>query len=367
MEKAPAALRAAGLVERLREAGLTVQDLGDLPPSLYKPDDESPRMRNLPAVLAALNSLRPQVEAAAKTGALVLVLGGECTLALAMLAGLRRYYRSVGLLWMDCDADLNIPATSPSGCVHGMVVAHIAGRGAPELVRFWGEPPLVREPDIVLFGLDRLDPPERAFLDSSPMHRLTAAEIHRMGAAAAADSALAKLHVDSRDFALHFDVDFLAAEDMPACDFPGTTGIRAEATREILRKAVAQRTLLALEVASFNPEKDPDGSAARLLVDLLVDALSHRREVLGELAVSTPPEKKKREAPAPPEEAPSGPPVPEPVAGEAWSSDALAVDVATEPSPETPEPGDALSPVPDSTPAAEDDGVFDESASDSDE
>jgi len=47
-----------------------------------------------------------------------------------------------------------VPATTPSGSLGGMVISHVTGRGAPESVRFWGEPPLVREPDVAIFGID---------------------------------------------------------------------------------------------------------------------------------------------------------------------------------------------------------------------
>jgi len=47
----------------------------------------------------------------------------------------RRYYKHLNLLWFDRDADLNTPASTPSGRIDGMVVAHIIGKGAPELVR----------------------------------------------------------------------------------------------------------------------------------------------------------------------------------------------------------------------------------------
>jgi arginase len=276
MEKAPASFRAAGLLDRLRDAGFTVTDLGDLPVFSWQADEESPRARNLKNVVAALNALRPQVEIAAKSGALVLVLGGECTLSLATLAGLRRYYRNVSLLWLDSDADLNVPATSPSGIVNGMVVAHMIGRGAPELVRFWGEPPLVREPDVVLFGLDRLDPPEAALLERSPMKRYLAADILRRGMTAAVDEALARMFAAERDFVVHLDVDFISGDDLPAVDFPGSGGIRLEDARIALEAAAKQAHLLAFQVASFNPEKDPDGSAARKIVEMLVSALSAR-------------------------------------------------------------------------------------------
>src|SRR2546428_51037 len=140
----------------MQAVGYEVADVGDCAPQLYQPDDEHPRARNLPAILAALNELKPRVEHAVKSGALPLILGGDCIIALATIAGVRRYYHKVSLVWMDRDADLNVPATTPSGCVDGMAVSHIIGRGAPELVRFWTEPPLVREPDVALFGVDRL-------------------------------------------------------------------------------------------------------------------------------------------------------------------------------------------------------------------
>ena len=174
-EKAPAALRAAGLVEKLSAAGFAVNDLGDCPPRLFADDEEHRRARNLPAIVAGLNDLRLQAETAVKSGALVLVLGGDCAQVIGLLAGARRYYKHINLLWMDRDADLNTPASTPSGRIDGMVVAHIIGRGAPELVRFWSESPLVREPDVLLYGLERIDPPEQEFLSRSPMRHVWAA------------------------------------------------------------------------------------------------------------------------------------------------------------------------------------------------
>ena len=67
-----------------------------------------------------------------------------------------------------------------------MVISHVIGRGAPELVRFWGEPPLVREPEVALLGMDRLDEPEQQFLSRSLLRRYPASEISRRGASATA-------------------------------------------------------------------------------------------------------------------------------------------------------------------------------------
>ena len=138
-EKAPAALRAAGLAQKLQSIGYEVVDYGDCAPRLFADDEEHRRARNLTEIVAGLNDLKTRAEMAVKSGALVLVLGGDCAQVIGLLTGVRRYYKHVNLLWFDRDADLNTPASTPSGRIDGMVVAHIIGKGAPELVRFWSD------------------------------------------------------------------------------------------------------------------------------------------------------------------------------------------------------------------------------------
>ncbi|PYU73421.1 MAG: hypothetical protein DMG49_06210 [Acidobacteria bacterium] len=279
-EKAPAALRAAGLAENLQGAGYEVVDYGDCAPRLFANDDEHRRARNLTAIVAGLNDLKTRAELAVKSGALVLVLGGDCAQVIGLLAGARRYYKHVNLLWFDRDADLNTPASTPSGRIDGMVVAHIIGKGAPELVRFWSEAPLVREPDVTLFGLERLDPPEQEFLSKSPMRHNYAADIQFKGGSKAAQEALGQVHADAREFVLHLDIDVIAEEDFPAVNVPASGGLRFGDVRASFMEFVKHRNLLGLDVAQYNPDKDPEGSGAKKLVDLLVEALSARLEAL---------------------------------------------------------------------------------------
>ena len=277
-EKAPAALRAAGLVEKLQNAGYEVIDHGDCAPRLFADDDEHKRARNLPAIVAGLNDLKVRAELAIKSGALVLVLGGDCAQAIGLLTGARRYYKHVNLLWFDRDADLNTPASTPSGRIDGMVVAHVIGRGAPELVRFFGESALVREPDVTLFGLERLDPPEQEFLSKSPMRHIDAADIQAKGGSAAAQSGLAYVHADAHEFVLHLDTDAIAVNEFSAVNVPGEGGLPLAEVRGALSEFAKHKNLLGLTVSQYNPDKDPDGSGAKKLVELLVDALTARLE-----------------------------------------------------------------------------------------
>jgi len=358
-EGAPAALRAAGLIDRLRSIGYEVTDFGDDPPQVYKQDDESPRARNLPSVLASLEALKPRVEQAVKSGALPLILTGDCSAVLATIAGARRYFRHVSLIYMDRDADLHTPATTTSGCLDGMVISHVAGRGAAELVRFWGEPPLVREPDIALFGVDRVDPAEDEVLRNSPLRRYLAGDVKRMGAANAAQAAVERIYGSGYECVLHFDVDVIAG--FQATNYPGEGGLGLQEVRDALEVFAKQKHLAAIEVAAYNPAKDSDGSGAKIVIDLLADVLAKRLEVLQAAATTEPmaatvaagqsqasaAQASAVAAPAPvaePAEAPKGESAI--AAGEAWLSDALDAPETTAEtdgtgSGETPEtPGD---------------------------
>lgn len=275
-ERGPQALRDAGIAAKLTEAGFEVTDMGDIPAHAFVVDDDSPRARNLRGVVNASLALKPLVEVAVKSGALPLILGGDCTIALGVIAGVRRYYPQVCLMYCDGDADLNTPATTPSGFVEGMVVAHIAGQGAPELVRITSDTPLVREPDIALFGTARLDPGEEAFLQRSPMRHYSADEIRRKGAEVVARQAVERIHSGKKQMILHFDVDVISRTEMPAAIFGDENGLSFAQAEAALRILCEREALAAMLVTEYIPEKDADGAAARKLIDLLVSALHAR-------------------------------------------------------------------------------------------
>jgi arginase len=348
-EGAPAALRAAGLIDRLRSVGYEVVDLGDDPPQVFKPDTESPRARNIPAVLKSIETLKPRVEQAVKSGALPVILTGDCSIALATVAGARRYFRHVGMIYMDADADLNTPATTPSGCLDGMVVSHLTGRGAPELVRFWSEPFLVREPDLALFGVSRLDPPEETVLATSPLRRYLVADVKRHGPTDSAKLAVERIRGSGNEFVLHLDVDVIS--DFAATNYPSANGLSFDDVRQAFLVFAQQKNLAAIEITAYNPAKDPAGAGAIKIVELLAEVLQVRLETLraaeAAAAASAPPvaasSPKAAAAVAvspvadvkPVAESIAGVGLPDPVAGEGWSSDSLNSGVETEDATET--------------------------------
>jgi arginase len=277
-EGAPAALRAASLLERLRVEGLDVADLGDLPAVSFSPDPEHPRQQNLPLVVDVAGQAADRVDQALASRRLPLVLGGDCSLSLGVIAGLLRHQPRLGLLYFDGDVDLNTPDTTPSGVFDGMVMAHVLGRGAPQLAGIGPRRPLLSEEEIVLFGYDVesgwIDPPELEAVDRSRMAKYPLARVRADVAGAASD---ALLHLEGRSdaFLVHFDVDVM---DFSAVDVPHPGGLDVTSAFAALRVFVAAPTCAGIVVTECNAELDPDGSHAERLVHGLVEALGARKE-----------------------------------------------------------------------------------------
>ena len=206
-----------------------------------------------------------------------MVLGGDCAQVIGLLTGARRYYKHLNLLWMDRDADLNTPASTPSGRIDGMVVARIIGKGAPELVRFWGEPPARPRTGRSISSVSNASiRPNRNSSQSRRCATLAPPTFREKVPPPRLKEALAHLHTDSREFVLHLDTDIIAQEEFPAVNVPAEGGLPLADVKAALTEALRSTYLVGLTITQYNPDKDPDASAAKKLVDLLVEALSVR-------------------------------------------------------------------------------------------
>lgn len=276
-DRAPAALRRAGLIGRLEAHGLEVADAGDLPWVVAGPDAANPKRQNVGLVRAVAGQVAGAVGRAAADGRRPIVVGGDCTIELGVCAGLVDSYPRLGLIYFDGDLDLNTPDDTPSGIFDGMVMAHLIGLGAEELSRAGPRHPLMPEEDIVLFGYNpdagHIDPGEFRRLEGCRMARYPKPVVAGRAAQAAAE-ALADLAGRVDGFVVHFDVDVIDAADFPAADIPHRQGLGFGETMEALAVFARHPKFAGLTVTEFNADDDPDGACARRLAQGLAGALA---------------------------------------------------------------------------------------------
>ena len=264
-DQAPSALRAAGLIDALVAAGLDVDDDGDLPTQLWKPDRARPYVQNLEQVIVCLQELTDRLVPLFAAGDTVLVLGGNCTVALSVMAALQRTGDVVpGLLYIDRHFDMNIPESSTDGALDWMGMAHALSLPgcADELADAFDRRPLLQPSEVAWLGVDPAWATawEREQADRLALHVESSDSLCSDPAGAAA-SALAVL--PQGPLAVHVDVDVLDFTDAPLAE--STDGRNSGPSLEQLQTAllVAARDLRfrVLSIGELNPTRsagDPD-------------------------------------------------------------------------------------------------------------
>ena len=274
-ELAPSAIRAAGIVERLRDLGVEIADHGDLPGVPFAPDPANPTKQNVTRVMDVVGRVAEAVGELLDAGGTPLVIGGDCTITLGVVAAYVRRMRGVGLMYFDGDIDVATPETTTSGILDTMGMSHLLGRGVPELAGIGDRVPLLAADHIVAFGYDEREPsPEqRAWLraqgvDCRPANGMT-------DVATEALDAWEHLAARSSPVLLHFDVDVIDSTDLPLADFPHfNEGLRFDAAMAALRTFCGQPAFAGLVITEINPLRDPDGSLLERLLDPLTSALA---------------------------------------------------------------------------------------------
>ena len=276
LERGPFALREAGLLRDLRERGVRVVNLSDLSLFPYRDDPGHPHARNAEVVACAVRAAADEMTRAVAEG-FTIVLGGDCTIVAGTVGGARRAIgQPVGLVYIDADADLNTADTSPSGYLNGMALALAVGRGPEDVVSAAGAAPAVTPDHVSLVGFRALDPGERSVLGELGL-ALPAGAARRLGMRAAAALALDGVANGDGPVLVHLDVDVIDVSEMPAKQYltPGD-GLTVAEVSDLVTAIVASPRVVALEVTEYDPSRDPDGSHARKVVDLVVRAAGRR-------------------------------------------------------------------------------------------
>jgi arginase len=270
-EKAPAAWREAGLADGLREAGLDVEDRGDLPAAPFRPMPPVDGLRDLERVVAVAQGVASEVAAIRADGRLPLILGGDCTITLGVLAG----SGETGLVYFDGDADLSTPERSESAVADTMGMTHMLGGGSPRLAGLGSRSPLLRPDQVALFGFDpgELDTGQWTELVSRHLYAAPAPAV-RADPAGQARAARAYLERRTGSYLVHLDVDVLHTGLFPLANFPHFAGLTLEQASVCLTEFSGTEKFGGLVITEVNPDHDPDGQLIRTLARMVTGALA---------------------------------------------------------------------------------------------
>ena len=277
VDMGPSAIRYAGLEQQLVEKlGVRVTDAGNV----ISPVAETTAMgdaqaRYLSQILDLCDRLSGLVAEAAGRGALPLVLGGDHSVALGSLVGMAKVRGAGGVVWIDAHGDVNTPATSPSGNVHGMVLAAALGLAGDSFQRDGWPLPAVEPGKLALVGVRSLDDGERALLREIDAKVFTMSEVDRIGVEPCMREAIA--HAAGGAF-LHvsLDLDVVDPDYAPGVGTPVRGGLSYREAHLAMETVAESGLIDSMDVVEVNPILDRENATGQLAVELVASALGAR-------------------------------------------------------------------------------------------
>jgi len=279
VDMGPSAFRIAGLGERVGGLGYTVSDKGDLPapiPETQEQRDE--RKKYIRDIARVCQKLYQTALMSLEEGAMPLVLGGDHSLAAGSVGAAAEWAKKtkelpLGLLWVDAHGDMNTPATSLSGNVHGMPLAALIGPEPAELSRLGGFSPKVLPAHTVLIGVRDLDEREKVAVRDSHVHVFTMKDIDRQGIASIVEQAVNLAGNGTAGIHVSFDLDVCDPMIAPGVGTPVKGGLDYREAHLMMEIIADSGLLTSLDMVEANPTLDVQNTTAQLGTELVLSAL----------------------------------------------------------------------------------------------
>jgi arginase len=282
VDMGPSAVRVAGLEARLEALGHEVRDGGNINVAIAetKPSGHQ-SARYLKEITETCTRTADAVLKALTDGMTPVILGGDHSVAAGSVSGVAEFYRrqnqKIGLIWIDAHADMNTPESSPSGNVHGMPFAALAGLGPEPLGSILGFSPKVQPENAVLIGVRDIDAAEKENIRRAGITEVyTMRDIDERGMRTVMEEALRAAGRGTAGYHVSLDMDWIDPEDAPGVGTPvrgGATYREAHLAMEIIAD---HGRMVALEVVEVNPVIDEHNRTADLAVELISSAFGKK-------------------------------------------------------------------------------------------
>jgi arginase len=281
VDMGPSALRIAGLGERLAGMGYAVTDRGDLAAPIPETRTaRDPHKKYIREIARVCQRLYQQILHAHAEDALPIVLGGDHSLAAGSVGAtadvVARRGAALGLIWVDAHGDMNTPATTTSGNVHGMPLAALLGSEPAELARIGGRSPKVDASHTVLIGVRNLDDLEKQRIRDARVHLFTMKDIDRDGIATVMERALALAGAGTDGIHVSFDLDVCDPSIAPGVGTPVKGGLDYREAHMVMEMVADSGRLVGLDLVEVNPILDVQNQTAMLATELALSAMGMR-------------------------------------------------------------------------------------------
>lgn len=264
VDMGPYAVRYARLNERLRKMRIPeIYDHGNLQVPLREEFEEGDQHKKYYDIIDSVcDKLASEVEHIVNSGGFPIVLGGDHSIAMGTLAGLKKARgQCPGVVWVDAHSDINSPDSSPSGNVHGMPLWFALQKG-------FADPK-----HTVQIGLRDVDPSEKEHLRASGVIAFTMSDVDKLGMTHVMERAIGIAGGDGRSIHMSFDMDGIDPSEAPGTGTPVKGGLSFREAHLSMEMLFESELLGSIEMVEINPILDTRNQTAALAVGLILSGL----------------------------------------------------------------------------------------------
>lgn len=269
------AIRYAELQKRLESLGYPVEDWGNLSVPVIEEIEEAaddPRMHNGAVIGQVCRLIYEQMRECLAAEQTAVFLGGDHSMSIGTIAAALERLPRLGVLWIDAHGDFNTPETTPSGNVHGMVVAALMGKCPPVLTIGGAR---LQPSQIAMIGTRDLDADEKIALAVSGIKIFSMRDIDERGMGSIAREALAWLS-DAEALHISLDMDSLDPREAPGVGTPVPGGLTYREAHLLLEILADDGRMRSLDIVEVNPILDNHNQTAEMAVGLAASLFGQR-------------------------------------------------------------------------------------------
>ncbi len=277
VDMGPSAIRYAHLQQKLEELGYAVQDEGNVEvPIAEMCSITNPKLKYIDCIIPMSRRVAGAVATSVQAGRFPLVLGGDHSLSIGSVRGAARS-KKIGVIWVDAHADFNTAETTPSGNIHGMSLAILAGQGDKSLVQLWDEPfPVIDPHKIASLGARDLDAGEKVNLQNAGAMVMSMEQVDRFGMVTVVEKAIEHISRDVDGIFLSLDLDALDPRHAPGVGTPVPAGLTQREAHLACELIAETGKLIGMDLVEVNPILDIQNQTASLAVEFALSALGRR-------------------------------------------------------------------------------------------
>lgn len=188
-----------------------------------------------------------------------ILLGGDHSINLPFIKASAQKHKKLGLIWLDAHGDFNTPEISPSGNVHGMVLASLAGLGPRKSI--------ISQENICILGVRELDPQEKKLLQKTKITVITMKQIKKTGIKKALQKAIEIASNKTNGFHVSIDLDVFDPTIAPGVGTPVKGGLKKNDLQEITK--ILKGRPKSLDVVELYPSQDKQNKTSKLAAKLI--------------------------------------------------------------------------------------------------